>query len=94
MILVKIQKIQVPQYFARKYTNSTPIVHQYNLGVFIGVFATVYACTVCRKHLSVYTVLFDSSIHAVLTDAILIVRTTTAETLQLTPYSFSIFYCG
>lgn len=53
--------------------------------VFIGVFGP--ACTYgIFRNVYMYTVVFDSSIHTVLTHAILNAKTATAETFQLVPY--------
>ena len=51
--------------------------------VFIGVFGPACTYGIFRN---VYTVVFDSSIHTVLTHAILNAKTATAETFQLVPY--------
>ena len=51
--------------------------------VFNGVFGPACTYGIFRN---VYTVVFDSSIHTVLTHAILNAKTATAETFQLVPY--------
>ena len=73
MILVKLRE------------DTCPTI-QYTCLLFSLVYLALYVRTLCCKCLIVYTVLFDSSIHTVLTDAILIARTATAETLKLASY--------